>query len=69
MKLPEGYKIYSEKNNGARFETPTTFGWAQTSEIALEEIQREIQTREPAWRIPFSQSKRGLKRPVKRCQK
>jgi hypothetical protein len=68
MKLPKGYKIYPE-NNGARFETPTTFGWAQNTGIALEEIQREIQTREPAWKIPFSQSKRGLKRAVKHCKK
>jgi hypothetical protein len=59
--LPKGYKIYPEID-GARFETPTTVGWCNTSEIALEEIKREIKTGEPAWRIPFGKSKRGLKR-------
>ena len=53
IKLPKGYKLYPEGNNGARFETPTTFGWAKSTEIALAEIQSEIRTGNPAWRIPF----------------
>jgi hypothetical protein len=61
MNLPNGYKIYPEID-GARFETPTTFGWCKTKAIALEEIKREINTGEPAWRIPFGTSKRALKR-------
>jgi hypothetical protein len=57
MKLPNGFKITREID-GVRFWTPTTFGWAKSREIALEEIRREIQTGEPAWRIAFD----GLKR-------
>jgi hypothetical protein len=70
IKLPKGYKIYPEID-GARFETPTTFGWGKTTGIALAEIKREIKTGEPAWRIPFCKSKRGLKRnnrPARRHQ-
>ncbi len=59
--LPRGYKIYPEKD-GARFETPTTFGWCKYVSICLKEITREIQTGEPSWRIPFGKQKRALKR-------
>jgi hypothetical protein len=61
VKLPNGFAITPEIG-GVRFETPSTFGWAKTTRIALEEIKREIQTGEPAWRSCFCKSKRGLKR-------
>jgi hypothetical protein len=66
IKLPKGYKVYPE-HDGARFETPTTFGWAKSAEIALAEIQSEIRTGNPAWRTPFGESKRGLKRKRQRA--
>jgi hypothetical protein len=54
IELPKGYRIYPEGEGGARFETPTTFGWAKSVEIALEEINKEIQTGNPAWKCSFS---------------
>jgi hypothetical protein len=62
IELPKGYKLYPEGNNGTRFETPTSFGWAKSTDIALVEIRKEIRTGNPAWRTYFGKSKRALKR-------
>jgi hypothetical protein len=67
MKLPKGCKVWPDGVGGVRFETPTTFGWARSAGIALAEIEGEIRTGKPAWRIGFGESKRGLKRERRRA--
>jgi hypothetical protein len=50
--LPKGYKICPEFY-GARFKTPTTFGWCKTAQLARAQIEQEMKTGVPAWKIPF----------------